>query len=214
MAGVSIVQICNFALAEVGGESIISLNDGTVEANQCALWYDASRRAVLESHEWNFANKRVSLPLQVGAPAFDFGYAFTLPADFIRIIGTEKEIDTTAPYNPEFNGYRINSYQGATEGRDRYKIEGGSLLYDDEVCNILYVFDQEDVTRFSALFVDALTAYLASRIAYKITGSRSMVEQLTMLFERRIKKAQLSDSQQGTTERRKTSAYLATRQGF
>lgn len=209
---VSKVEICNYALQAIGDESILSLSDATVPAQQCNLRYDSSRRAVLEMGLWNFAIKRVSLPLSAQTPAFDFGQAFTLPGDLLRVIGTERELGVNFGTDPLFNGYKTIGFGDAYNGRDRYKIESGKLLYDDDVCKIAYIWNNEDTTTYSPLFVECLSLYLASRIAYKITGSRTMEQDLLQEFYKiMLKEAKVSDSQQGTVERGTKSRFVSVR---
>ncbi len=216
MAGISKVEICNYALQEVGDNSIITLDDlqgnATLAAQQCNLRYDQCRRAALEMHPWNFALKRVSLPLDADAPVFDFAYKFTLPSDLIRVVGTETELDQSPMYSPEFNGFKTYSFKNAFQGKDRYKIEGGKLLYDENVCKILYVFDQQEVTTFSSLFVEVLSLLLAARISYKLTGDKTLQATLEeKALKVYMREAQVSDAQQGTQERSETSRYIASR---
>lgn len=210
---VSQVEICNIALQLLGDESIISLSDGTVPAEQCNLRYNSARRSVLEMHPWNFALKRIALPLVATAPAFDFSHQFTLPSDCLRVIATDKELDTVYNSDPMFNGYKTVGFQSAyTTGRDRYKIEGRNLLYDDDTCNILYLVDEEDTTVFSPLFVEGFAIFLASRLAYKITGSRTMEQNLLQEFDNFFNRiARSVDAQQGTVERNDTSRLLSVR---
>jgi len=209
---VSKVEICNNALQTLGDESIISLSDGTSQAEQCNLRYDSARRAVLEMHPWNFALSRVSLPLSAQTPAFDFSYQFTLPADCLRVVATDKQLETRYNNDPMFNGYKTVGFNTAFSGRDRYKIEGRNVLYDDDVCNILYIRDETNTTVFTPLFVEAFTIYLASRLAYKITGSRTMEREKLSEFEDFFSRmARVSDAQQGTIERSDTSRLLSVR---
>lgn len=210
---VSKVEICNMALQLLGDESIISLSDGTTQAEQCNFRYDSARRSVLEMHPWNFALKRASLPLSSTKPAFDFSHQFTLPSDLLRVIATDKELDVVYNSDPYFNGYKTIGFQTAfSSGRDRYKIEGRNLLYDDDVCNVLYLRDEEDTTLFSPLFVEALALFLASRIVYKITGSRTMEKEFLAEFDNYMARvARTVDAQQGTIERSDTSRMLSVR---
>ena len=209
---VSKVEICNYALQAIGDESILTLSDKTVPAQQCNLRYDSVRRSLLEMGLWNFAIKRVSLPLSATPPVFDFSHAFTLPSDLLRVIGTDRQLGVNFGTDPLFNGYKTIGFGDAYTGKDRYKIESGHLLYDDDVCKIAYIVDLEDTTKFSPLFVDCLSLFLASRIAYKITGSRTMERELLDEFYSIMKKeAQLSDSQQGTVERQTQSRFVSVR---
>ena len=214
---VSKVEICNYALQLIGDESIISLSDGTVQAQQCNLRYDSARRTVLEMAFWNFAIRRVELAQIAETPAFDFSYYFALPSDLLRIVGTDRELGVNFGTDPLFNGYKTIGFGDAYTGKDRYKIETTTdgqraLLYDDDVCKIAYIKDEEDTTKFSPLFVETLAHYLASKIAYKITGSRTIEEKIFQQFYNvMLKEASTSDSQQGTVERETQSRFISVR---
>lgn len=131
----------------------------------------------------------------------------------MRVIATDRELDTVYNSDPLFNGYKTIGFQSAfTTGRDRYKIEGRNLLYDNDVCKILYVRDEEDTTVFSPLFVESLGIYLASRLAYKITGSRTLERELLTEFDNFfVRNARFVDATQGTIERNDTSRLLSVR---
>lgn len=209
---VSAVNICNYALQEIGEESIISLADNTVQAQQCNLRYDSVRRAVLEDGNWNFALKRASLPLTNETDVFaDYNNIFALPSDCLRVVMTDKEMQTSLGSDPYFNGYKTIGFSGAYSGRDRYKVEGRRLLYDDDTAKILYISDFKDTTKFSPLFTEATSLLLSSRIAYKITGSRSLAQEKEQAYTKLIYAAKLRDSQQGTTERQDVSRFLSAR---
>ena len=49
------IGICNMAIGYVGGNSIMSFADESLEANQCELNYDIAREFCLESRDWTFA---------------------------------------------------------------------------------------------------------------------------------------------------------------
>ncbi len=209
---VSKVEICNFALQEIGEESIISLSDATVQAQQCNLRYDQARRAVLEDHPWNFALSRVSLPLTTDTDVFsDFNSIFQLPSDCLRVVKTDREDEMTSGTDPLFNGFKTVGFENAYVGRDRYRVEGRKLYYDDDTCFVIYIKNEEDTTLFTPLFVEALTLRLASMIAYKITGSRTLAAEAYKLYEELLRKAKVRDSQEGTTERSESSRFISVR---
>ena len=83
---VSAVQICNMALAKIGNYSITSLDDATKEARACKVFYPFLRNEMLQSHPWNFAMSRADISAALTTtPAFQWDYAYTLPADCLRV---------------------------------------------------------------------------------------------------------------------------------
>jgi hypothetical protein len=209
---VSKIGICNKALSNLGHAPVTSL----AEVTGLEDYYDLVRRALLESHPWNFAIKRVELNYQVSSPLFGFDRQYTLPADFIRIIRTEEEENSNGRIiDPSFNGYLTVSYMNSFQPVDNYRVEnttqGLVLLSNDDVKRIIYVFDQTDPQRFSSLFVKLLAKGLSSEMAYQITGSQSVKQQESQEFEDLFRLATSIDGQQGKIERIESSAFLGSR---
>ena len=214
---VSIVNICNFALQNIGANTITTLTEDTNEAIQCNLRYESIRAMVLEAHSWNFASKRVALNKESVGPVFGFDNQFALPSDFVRIIATEEQIDFIN-FGSNFNGFLTISNRSSFAEADNYKIEISSttgakvLLSDDDDKNILYVFDQQDTAKFPPLFVEMLAKGLGATIAYRITNNKSLVSEELKEFEAMMNTTKLSDAQQGKYQRVEQSILLGVRQ--
>lgn len=215
---VSVVDICNIALQNLGANTISDLNEGSVEARECALRYDSVRRAVLAAHPWNFASKRVELARLEETPSFGFDTQFALPGDFVRMIATEDQLEYIL-FNPDFNGFLTISNTTQYAEADRYKLEIAEngqqvLLSDNEFKRILYVFDQKDTAQFAPLFVEMLAQALAAAIAFRITGNRSQAQEEEAKWQRMNAEAKQIDGQQGTYERTERSVFLSARNNY
>jgi hypothetical protein len=60
------VDICNLALGHLGDNATVaSLTppEGSAQAEHAARFYPISRDTLLESHAWNFATRRATMPL-------------------------------------------------------------------------------------------------------------------------------------------------------
>src|SRR5687768_15522866 len=79
-------DVVNVAMRLIGQSPIVSLSDGTANANTADDLYEAVRDDLLRSHPWNFATKRVQLARSATTPGFEFDYAYVLPADWLRTI--------------------------------------------------------------------------------------------------------------------------------
>lgn len=144
-------------------------------ATKAAQWYDEARREVLADHVWNFAVKRVQLPAAADTPAFGYGQKFLLPSDYIRVatIGDEDDPETD------------------------YKVEDGHILSDITApMDLRYVFDQEDVTKFTPNFIQLFARKLAVYLAYDMTGNRSMVQQMEESYQEKLSTAATVDGQE------------------
>lgn len=179
-------EIGCLALAKIGGPRIVNINDGgDPHARAVRLHYDSCRDEVLRRAMWGFATKRTKLSRLSTPPAFEFSAQYALPADLVRFI--------------EINGLGV----WENESADWYAIEGGDdtmpnmILIEDkgETLPIKYIRRVEDVTKFDALFVNALVTLLASKIRPVITGDsgQSLLEEFEKLA---LPNARLLDGQE------------------
>ena len=157
-------SLCNQALARLGSERIMSLDDGSKAARFCRLFYAQTRDELLRSHHWNFAIARETLLRLAEEPLFGWAYQYALPRDFIRLV--------------QLNGY------GETEAQRSSEIEGGALLTNETEARIRYVRRVEDAGLFDPLFAEALMVKLASKLAQPLTGSRGAPGELLAEYER------------------------------
>lgn len=156
--------ICNLALAHLGEDQLMSLDDDSREAQFCKRFYDQTRDEVIQSHAWNFAIRRAVLSRLSEAPPFGWAWQYQLPADCLRIL--------------QLNGHDVSRREG------RYEVEGGRLLTNDDECAVRYLRRVEDAALFPPLFVEALALKIATRLAKPLTGSTSEVERLLTEYER------------------------------
>jgi hypothetical protein len=76
------VEICNLALGRVKvTREIVSLTEGTTEANQCQRFYEHARDNVLRDFAWGFATRYRALALVADSPNTEWRYAYRWPAD-------------------------------------------------------------------------------------------------------------------------------------
>lgn len=94
-------------------------------------------------------------------------------------------------------------------GPDNYKIEGTTLITNNDAVSIIYVADIEDTQKFSATFTQLLSRYLGALISYKVVGSRSERAEQMKIFKEELAEYQAMDSQQGTFDTIQVSEYLS-----
>lgn len=206
---VSKVDICNYALQNLGGDTITSLNENTPNAVECNLRYESSRRSLLQMHLWNFATRRAKLNKDTVAPAFNYDAQFTLPADFLYLVMTGLEEQFQSPSTQIVNSNLYVSDVPTYGGIDKYRIEGGKLLSHDDNVNIVYVADEEDPQKFSTTFVELLARYLSANIAYRVVGSKSERDTQLAIFRDELREYQSIDSQQGVFDRLEISRFVS-----
>mgnify|MGYP001610872693 CR=1 FL=1 len=173
------VEIASAALHELGAAAITAFDDDSDRARVVKALYDATRDATLRAHPWNFALVRKARAQDATAPLFKYAFSYTLPTDpyCLRVI------------RPDWTGL------------PEWKVEGRAFLTDAESVSILYISRVVDPERFDALFTEAFTARLASRMAIPITGIRALMEAFYTLSIQKIAAAQSIDGQEGTPDR-------------
>jgi hypothetical protein len=78
------VDICNMALSGIRGGSINSLDEASLQAQQCKLKYPFLRDMLLRDVPWNFAHKEDALALLTD-DLFNWVYAYQYPSDCLYI---------------------------------------------------------------------------------------------------------------------------------
>lgn len=187
--------VANLAISMFKGTAVTSIEPpdrGSKTAKFAAQWYDDARREALAETIWDFAIKRAQISASA-APAFGWSASYQLPSDFIRIatIGDEK--------NPLTN--------------EQYSIENGFILCNEGApLNVRYVYDCEDITKFSPKFLIAFARKLSSYISASLTGSLSMAAGLGEMASMDMSDAKTIDAQQTPPRRVQRSRWAAAKQ--
>lgn len=166
----SAVQVCSNALLLLGAQTINDFDDESDRATLVANLWPNALDAVLRSHPWNCAIKRVSLAPDSAAPAFEYAYQFLLPGDCLRVLSIGEE-----------------------DERPQFQIEGRRILFDESELKLRYVYRNEDIPSWDALLVQAAEAYMAMTCAYPITKSASMFSAMADLWDMKLKQARAVD---------------------
>ena len=168
----SIVDICNGALNQLGATTILSLTEDSKNARLCNSRYTQVRDALFRSHQWNCLQKRIELAADSVAPAWGFSYQYTLPADCLRLLV-------------------ILDYDS------NYKVEGRKVLSNTSSMKILYVARVTDPNEYDELLRETLSAALGADIAYGVTSSSPVTQNMYTLFQNKLRDARFVDSTEG-----------------
>lgn len=173
------VAVCNKALALLGANTILSLDDNQTEAIVCKAAYTAVRDKVLEDRAWTFATGRGSLTPDAAPPAFGYSHRFLIPSNIIRVLSVDE---------PE------------GDNRLKWAREGEYILTGVSVVNIKYIKRVDDLGKWSPAAIDALSYALASEIAVPLTDNATMMERYLGVYIQRIVDAGATDGSQGIPE--------------
>jgi len=168
----STVDICNGALNQLGATTILSLTEDSKNARLCNSRYTQVRDGLFRTHPWNCLQKRVELAADTTAPAWGFSYAYTLPADCLRLL-------------------KILDYDS------NYKVEGRKILSNTSSMKILYIGRITDPNEYDELLRETLSASLAADIAFAVTSNNTTATNMYNLFQDKLRDARFVDSTEG-----------------
>ena len=118
-----------------------------------------------------------------GAEEFGWEHRYPVPSDCLRMLPLREE--------GEFEGRLIP-----------HEIEQGYILTDKGTeLKVRYISEFTDTTRFDPLFVEALAARMAVKMAHWLTGKANMVQIASNAYKEAISKATLANSLESTSER-------------
>lgn len=156
------LEICNLALIEAKcDESLESLNEKTVSAQRCKRVYDICRKELLSKYDWGFCTKFVHLA-RVDIKSDGFKYVYKYPTEALKI--------TNVFENKE--DYKIKNFRTKMPNNTRVFFSNGTKLIgcDYEQAYAEYVYDEQETSNFSPLFVRLLYLEMALRLA-KLCGA-------------------------------------------
>ena len=175
------VSICNQAISWLGGHRIISLDDGTSEANFCKDNFPELRDSLLEEYEWSFATYREKWPKAGTDPTFKFANKFKIPDYALRVL----EVTTGDGSITTFNWQKEGQYIVTDEGSPEFR----------------FIRQIKNVAHMSPGFRQALAARLAADMALPLTSRRQVQTDMYNLFQAKLLEAVSSDSMQGKSKR-------------
>lgn len=172
----SIADICNLALSHLGDEATVASIDppeGSAQADHCARWYPQALDEVLQEHTWSFATRRIALAnLSFAYPMWQYAYA--QPDDCLKFFAVlppeandDYSIGLPLPARVPFGDtvYPVVAYvpQAFETETDE---DGNVIILTNQIQAVgRYVVRITDTTKFSPIFVQALSRLLASYLA-------------------------------------------------
>jgi hypothetical protein len=182
------VEICNNALDMVGANNISSLYENSKEAKVALRQYDISRKAILRMFPWAFAMKRSTITELGETPEFDYDYRLILPSDFLRL--------NYADLDP----YRFEGWQNYP-----------TIVCNATEANVKYTANITDTDQFDPLFDEALAAYLAWKMSYKLSQSDVNRDELYKAFYNLCRQAKHTGSVENVPGSVETNEWIESR---
>lgn len=221
------VDICNLALGNLGDIANVSSIDppeGSAQAQLCAQFYPIARDSLLEMHTWGFATRRSNLALlqDLSGTQTQWQYIYQAPSNVLNYMAVLDQ-NASDDYSQQFPmAYTqtgvINNGQGIYTPQP-FVVEtledGTEVIYtNQENAMLRYTVKITDPTKFSPLFVETLSHYLAAKLAGPIlkgdVGASEAKRQL-QLFQIHMEKAVESDSNQRRLTIKQSTPWMAGR---
>lgn len=153
----SITDICNIALSHVGKPTINDPDDQSEEARQCKLHYGPTKDSLLQSYPWRFATKVQALGQVTNDWSSRWEYAYQRPTDCLKIIRIIPESDIDDARFPT-----------------TYEVRASGIYCGISPVTLEFICRLDDPSKFSPLFVEALSWALAAKIVTPLTRDQSL----------------------------------------
>jgi hypothetical protein len=163
----------NDALGQIGATRITAIDDGSLNADYCGMFWPQMRKSLIRSHHWSFATAQTELSLEVDVPVFEFAFSYALPTDLLKVV-TFNGDGVFSLVAPAFDGVNLQLYPYS----GRYKVMERSLLSNDTPVFIEYIKDITNPDLWDPMFYQAAAAMLASKLALAIAKNAAMSREL------------------------------------
>ena len=195
----SVVDICNEAMDLLGAATITALTEDSKEARLSNRRFETVRDQVLRAHPWNAVIERKELAQDSSAPAFGFAHQYTLPTNpyCLRVLSF-------------WNG-NVDNEIAAYDSQNMFKVEGRKVLSDETTCRIIYIARITDTEQYDSLLSSTIAHKLASEVAYAITGSNSVAQQMFQLYQARLGEARSMDAAEGMPDKIISDTFINSR---
>lgn len=194
-------DIFNQALVIMGEETIVSPEDQNKAARTLSAVYDLIRLGELRRYRWKFSLNRLLLPALTNPPAnTPYAYAYQLPPNCLKVL--------------DINGLRqdLGMYNYRSGLEKLYEFQGSILLtMISAPINLHFVQDVTTTTSFDPLFVNALSASLATKTAYTLTQSNSVVSMCKAEYKKSMAEATMMDAVEKLPEGQAESSFILSR---
>jgi len=203
---ISIVDVCNNALDQIGHDPIGSFNEDSTAADACRRFFPSNLKAMIRDHKWRFAMRRVYLPQMAQEQIFQilagFGSGGFGGGGFG---GTVATVTVTAIPGPLVYWYAlpancIKPWRINGDDASVFAVQGRILMSDESPVYVDYSAYVDDPNLWPGDFQVAFEYWLASRLAQRLPKDLKLAGQLYSAYKDQCAQAMQTDSQVGTPE--------------
>lgn len=193
----SSVAVLNIALDYLKAAAASDITSPTLIVEKIgARHYDLTRKAVLRSFPWSFAQKQrtVTRDALYTSSGNQYADSYRLPNDCIRVLFIGDTVDDTKNSNYALIGKAVMlNNSGATS------------------LNLRYIYDITNVNDFDPMFTELLALELAIRMAKALDGKINTMAQLRQWRNEKVSEVRAIDSQENPIKVIRNSAFTSSR---
>lgn len=181
----SVIEICNMALANLGKPVINAMGDGSAEARACSRFYAQTRDLLLEAYPWRFAAKQQSLAEITNDKPALWRHCYARPVDCLKVrrVIDDPSAETCIVYD----GFQ-------RQHGHRYALESSKIYCDVSPAFLIYTARNEDPSKFTPLFTEALVWHLTVRLAMPLTRDARVRADAWQVAQNMLLSAQVADA--------------------
>ncbi|MFJ3117824.1 hypothetical protein BK645_09910 [Pseudomonas protegens] len=206
----SVVDICNMALSRIGNsQRIDDLTEASIQAEQCSLFYEASRDFVLRDFAWGFATTYAQLAEVSINPTPMFPFSYAVPTDCLK---ARQIVNTTFPEGewppcsyverPIIPPIPFRIINGGSGRLIATQVSPATLEYTARI---------ESPEMFDPIFVSALAWKLASNIAPAIARDANVAQACESAYQAQIASAIAADLNESAPGPQADSSFITGR---
>jgi hypothetical protein len=220
MPALSRIDICNLALGYLPAEQIVSIEENSLGARYCRIFYPQVISDMLEGpNDWSFAIQRVLLAqLATNDRSNEWGYAYALPtnmASALRVLpdfsGLGLAIPIPLPGEPYAETWALSGQFIETP----YIIDGTTLYSNIQTATLEYTINDIAGVRVPQLVVTAVSLDLAARICVPVKKDGDRETKLLSLANAAWERAIADDrNRQPEIQGGYISEAIAARRGY
>lgn len=171
----TLIDLCNRALAAIAAGSVASLDEGSIEARECNRFAQAILDEMADwSSELPLLERRVALALLANDRADEWSYCYALPSDCADPLFVRETVDA-ASYLPVAGPHNFPLVDRETNA---FTVAGGKLYCNVENALLVYSKAGLTVADLSPLGARAFETELSARICFPVKKDAKMAQTL------------------------------------
>lgn len=180
------LSIANLALINLGATPLVSIDDGSRQADLLNAVYEPCRDYVLREHPWKCAIKRMTLSPLPASISTCYAFTYNQPSDLLRVVANDDDLF-------------------------EFQIEGKKILAQCNPIECRYVWRVTDVSVFDAHLVEVMAWYIAKKIGFALTQASAVINNCKDEYAKSLSRAKFIDASTNRALKQKQDFFVDAR---